>query len=55
MLELTFERILILLITLAFVCAIGIPLIIQAINAIKDFFGTSILELILMESRMILI
>ncbi|MBD3227192.1 MAG: hypothetical protein GF329_03305 [Candidatus Lokiarchaeota archaeon] len=42
MVELTFERILILLITLAFVCAIGIPLIIQALNAISDFINMSI-------------
>ncbi|MHA1270817.1 MAG: hypothetical protein ACTSPY_13575 [Candidatus Helarchaeota archaeon] len=43
MVELTFERILILLITLAFVCAIGIPLIIQALSAISDFLNTSVI------------
>ena len=39
MIELTFERILILLITLAFVCAIGVPLIFQAIDTIVDFLN----------------
>ncbi|MHA1694642.1 MAG: hypothetical protein ACTSWR_00915 [Candidatus Helarchaeota archaeon] len=39
MVELTFERILILLITLVFVCAIGIPLIFHALNAISSFLG----------------
>ncbi|MHA1269448.1 MAG: hypothetical protein ACTSPY_06630 [Candidatus Helarchaeota archaeon] len=37
MVELTFERILILIITLVFVCAIGIPLIFQALDAISNF------------------
>ena len=42
MIELTFERILILLITLAFVCAIGIPLIFQAMDAITSFLSQGI-------------
>ena len=41
MIELTFERILILLITLTFVCAIGIPLIFQALDAIANFLNQS--------------
>ncbi|MHA1309908.1 MAG: hypothetical protein ACTSWR_08200 [Candidatus Helarchaeota archaeon] len=47
MVELTFERILILLITLAFVCAIGIPLIIQALNAISDFLKPAIILILI--------
>lgn len=43
MVELTFERILILLITLAFVCAIGIPLIIHAMDAITSLINANII------------
>ncbi|MHA1230006.1 MAG: hypothetical protein ACTSRP_06795 [Candidatus Helarchaeota archaeon] len=43
MLELTLEKILILLISLAIICAIGIPLILQALKVVADFLKFSVL------------
>lgn len=46
MIELTFERILILLITLAFVLSIGIPLILWAFEAISELTNPALILLI---------
>lgn len=43
MVELTFERILILLITLAFVLSLGIPLIFQTFDVIADFLNQALI------------
>ncbi len=42
MVELTFERILILLITLIFVLSIGVPLIYKALEAINNLFDMNL-------------